>query len=94
MIHRFKNDERGYRRWRDQHAAGFVFNHFGGRDAGYNVLHAARCSFLAREKDSGARTTVEKVCGDDQSEVEAAASELRGGASSWRHCGLCLRARN
>jgi hypothetical protein len=90
VIERFKNDERGYRRWRDSHSTGFVFNHFGGRDAGYNVLHAARCSFLARERDSGARTTVEKVCGDTRSEVEAVASGLRGSAAGWKRCASCM----
>jgi len=34
----FRNDEEGYEAWLAENPQGFVFNHFGGRDPGFNVL--------------------------------------------------------
>ena len=91
MVVPFHNDERGYAAWMYVNPDGYVFNHFGGRDSGYNVVHRARCSFLRRAVDVGARTTVPKVCGEKREEVEAEASRLRDGPRGWKHCGVCMR---
>ena len=91
MTAHFHHDERGYAAWMDSHPRGYVFNHFGGRDPTFNVVHRVSCAHLWREVDSGARTTVAKVCGDRREDVEAEASRLRGGAAGWKHCGVCLR---
>ena len=91
MIIRFHHDERGYSAWLDEHPRGFVFNRFGGRDPAMNVLHRASCTFLRRDADAGARTVYEKACGETRDEVEAAATELRGGEDGWKHCGVCMR---
>ncbi len=90
MISQFKNDERSYSTWLDANPRGFVFNHFGGRDAAYNVMHRSSCSFLHRDADYGARTQYAKICGAGREEVEREATRLRG-AGGWKHCGTCMR---
>lgn len=86
----FHNDEDGYAAWHDVHADGFVLNHFGGNNPAYNVLHRSRCSFLAREKDEGARTVVEKWCASNEQEL-AAEADRRLGPNMWNRCGVCFR---
>lgn len=86
----FHLDEDGYIAWLGGHPDGFVFNHFGGRNAADNIVHRASCVFLHRPQDEGVRTHVRKVCADDLEAVEDAATELRGGDGGWKHCGACL----
>ena len=85
----FKDDEQGYAAWMRANPGGYVFNHFGGGDPAYNVVHRADCRHLRRDADVGARTRYEKVCGETRDEVEAAATRLRASAAGWSHCGSC-----
>jgi hypothetical protein len=90
MPQSFHLNEAGYEVWLRRHPDGFAFNHFGGRDPAYNVLHRASCPHLHRPKDEGARTNVPKLCSDDRRELEAAATAVRRGRDGWKHCSTCL----
>jgi hypothetical protein len=84
----FKNDEAGYRDWRNDHPDGYVFNHFGGTDAANNVLHRSTCRFLSREKDEGARTVYEKWCSEDEQELANHANTTLA-TGMWHRCTAC-----
>jgi hypothetical protein len=88
-----QGDEAGYERWLAEHPAGFVFNHFSGSDASFNVIHRSGCRHLWRENDAGRRTIYEKVCSESLESLEAEASRLRGGPDGWRACGACVQVR-
>ncbi len=89
-VRAFKGDESGYAVWLSAHPRGYVFNHFGGSIAGYNVLHRANCRWLARAVDEGRRTVVEKVCSEDFARLLEEANRLRGGVKGWKECGTCM----
>lgn len=61
-----------------------MFNHFGGSNAGDNILHRVGCRSLARAREHGAETSVEKVCSDSWIEIVKEIDRLRGGA--WNQC--------
>ena len=88
MLRVFKKNEDGYLLWLDENPNGFVFNHFGGNDPTYNLIHNAVCAFLYRPSDEGVRTNVEKVCSDDMEELTNKATELRGD-TGWGYCKVC-----
>ena len=85
----FRNDEEGYEAWLAENPQGFVFNHFGGRDPGFNVLHRSGCRFLHRDVDEGRRTVYEKICCRDRKALERRLDRLRG-PGRWKHCGVCF----
>jgi hypothetical protein len=86
----FKNDESGYLAWHAANPNGFVLNHFGGTNPAFNVLHRAKCVFLWRSCDDGARTVVEKWCAGSESELSRQA-DLILGVGNWKRCGVCFR---
>ncbi|MEE3181235.1 MAG: hypothetical protein VX288_04950 [Planctomycetota bacterium] len=88
-MRKFKDDEAGYLEWHLQNRTGFVFNHFGGNDPGYNKLHRSTCSFLRREKDENARTTVEKWCSETENELVQHIEEFVG-LDMWTRCSVCF----
>ncbi len=88
MIDFFKNNDKAYIDWCTQHKRGFVFNHFGGRDPTYNVIHQVQCRFLWRDKDEGKRTVVEKWCSADLDDLFVKVEALRGG--SYKCCSVCI----
>ncbi len=88
----FEGDESGYAAWLRAHPHGYVFNHFGGSDARYNVLHRADCSWLARAVDEGRRTVVEKVCSEDITAIAKEANRLRAEEKGWKACATCMGA--
>ncbi len=85
MIKQFQNDEDGYQEWRARNPRGFVFNHFGGREAAYNVIHKATCWHLNRRADDSRRTVVEKIVSNDLGDLMATAERLTSGC--WKRCG-------
>jgi hypothetical protein len=87
---KFKNDEAAYSQWHELHVAGFVFNHFGGTNPRYNVMHKSNCVFLWRDKDENSRTVVEKWCAVSEAELAGHADEILG-AGGWNRCGVCFR---
>ncbi|MDC0284711.1 hypothetical protein OAK85_05085 [Mariniblastus sp.] len=89
-MRKFKEYESGYLEWHEQNKAGFVFNHFGGNNPGYNVLHRSTCTFLWRDKDENSRTTVEKWCSVSENEIAKNADEIVG-ENMWKRCGICFR---
>ena len=89
VIH-FRDDEDSYAAWLSANPDGFVFNHFGGRDGGMNIIHRASCSFLQRSMDEGRRTRNEKICSDDLDHLVAVVDRLRVDAGGWKRCGNCL----
>jgi hypothetical protein len=90
QVIKFKNDERSYLAWCKLHNTGFVFNHFGGTNPQYNVLHHVGCSFLWRDKDEDSRTTVEKWCSADEASLISNANICLG-PNMWKRCGMCFR---
>ncbi|MDG2390649.1 MAG: hypothetical protein P8M30_15180 [Planctomycetaceae bacterium] len=86
----FKEDESGYRNWQQQNEAGFVFNHFGSNNPGYNVLHRSKCTFLWRDKDENSRSTVEKWCSVSENEIAINADKIVG-ENMWKRCAICFR---
>lgn len=89
-MRKFKDNESGYLEWHEQNRTGFVFNHFGGNNPGYNVLHRSTCSFLWREKDEDTRTTVEKWCSATENELAQNIDDFVG-KDMWKRCGICFR---
>jgi hypothetical protein len=89
VIRIFKHDEPGYQSWLEENPEGFVFNHLGGRDPKYNIIHNASCRHLHRPADEGVRTNVEKICSDNLEELMNKATGLRGPAG-WGCCKVCL----
>ena len=89
-MRKFKDDEVGYLEWHLQNRTGFVFNHFGGNDPRYNVLHRSACSFLWIEKDENARTRYEKWCSATENELVQYIDEFVG-IGMWKRCGACFR---
>jgi hypothetical protein len=87
MIGRYKSEEKGYETWCEESPKGYVFNHFGGTSGGMNILHRVGCRTLWRDKDEGSRTTVEKICCDNLSEIVDEVVSLR--CTSWKTCGIC-----
>jgi hypothetical protein len=86
----FRRNEAGYEAWLDAHPSGFVFNHFGGGNRAYNVLHKSACAWLRRPEHAGARTNIEKLCAEDLGELEAEAARVRDSRGGWKHCGSCF----
>lgn len=89
-MEKFKNDEVNYLAWQAAHPNAFVFNHFGGTNPAYNVLHRSTCVFLWRDSDEGSRTAVEKWCAESELELVGQAESIRG-HGMWKRCGVCLR---
>lgn len=91
VVHRFHNDDAGFRRWRKGHSSGFVFNAFGGSNPRENVLHRADCDSLLPRVAGQAWTSVPKLCGAARDTLEAALDDLRGGRDRWTYCDACFR---
>ena len=89
-VKHFRDDEDSYAAWLLAHPDGFVFNHFGGRNGGMNVIHRASCSFLHRPTDEGRRTRIEKICSDKLDHLVTVVDRLRVNAGGWKRCGICL----
>lgn len=89
MLVNFMNQEQSYKTWLAEHPRGFVFNHFGGNQTGYNLIHAAQCYTLHRAVDEGKRTVIEKICSTDLESLEERVKELRG--RSYSYCKVCVR---
>ncbi len=88
MVERFSDDEPGYAAWLAAHPDGFVFNHFGGHHAAYNVIHQASCRHLHRAVDSGRRTVIEKLVSTDLRELTSRVNQVRG-LGAWKFCNGC-----
>ncbi len=89
MITTFKNDEIEYSRWLARNPRGFVFNHFGGSDGDFNVLHRASCVHLQQAGTEGRRTAVEKVVGNDIGRLVKHLDKLRSSGDGWKSCAVC-----
>ena len=89
-IERLHDQENVYERWLDANVGGYVFNHFGGRDAGFNVVHRASCSYLRRQKDEGRRTRVPKICASDFQELVSPNAVIAASRNELRKNGLEL----
>jgi hypothetical protein len=88
VIEEFHDDEPRYAAWLRDHPDGFVFNHFGGSDPAYNVIHPSACPHLHRAGDEGRRTVYAKLCSPDLAELERKLRALRG-PGGWVRCGRC-----
>ncbi|WP_347552023.1 hypothetical protein ABFG93_07665 [Pseudalkalibacillus hwajinpoensis] len=89
MIGIFKENEERYIGWYEANPGGYVFNHFKGRDPGYNKIHAATCRTLWRKKDLGARTRVEKICSDNLKELIEMTDLIRR-EKGYTLCKICI----
>ncbi|MCA0173291.1 hypothetical protein [Bacillus sp. RAR_GA_16] len=89
MIGIFKRNEDRYLSWHSANPNGYVFNHFKGKDAAYNKIHAATCRTLWRDKDDGARTRVEKICSDNLQELLKITEEMRQ-TKGYSFCKICM----
>ena len=77
-----------FRKWIEDNPTGYVFNHFGGQNRLYNVLHQQPMLGECLRDQMTAR--IEKVCCSDQECIESTVSQLRRG--SWVKCGNgCVR---
>lgn len=89
MIITSSNDEIGCERWLSKNPSGFVFNHFGGRSSGDDILHYASCVYLHRTADEGHRTVYEKRVCSDLGQLIEHVDRLSCSAGGWKMCGVC-----
>jgi molybdate-binding protein len=87
MIAAYRYKEIDYEDWLKHNQQGFVFNYC--HTPSLNKLHHANCSFLNRPKDSGVRTTYEKICSNSLLELEDKVVGLCNDA--WSKCGHCFK---
>src|SRR5690606_20222963 len=86
----FKDDDRGFERWRDSHPHGYIVNTYRSPSANYLVLHQATCTSL-RFLNSGQYWTKDyiKICSTDAKDLQRWAERAVGRAAVLKPCGLC-----
>jgi len=87
-MHRFENDEFGYRDWVHHCRHGFVLNYRAGtRQPDDLTLHSAKCGDIMAPRPDGSSSTVDygKACSEDRGELEALARQW-GGVAKLHYC--------
>ena len=87
MTAKFHDDETGYADWLNANPEGYVFNHFGGRNAADNVVHRTACPWLHTQRTGRRHTSVAKFCSNNVDDLLADVHERCG--DGWQFCGTC-----
>jgi hypothetical protein len=86
----FKDNDRGFRDWRDSHPAGFIVNAQRQPHADYLMLHRASCSHLRSPNEPRNWTKhYIKFCSTDVEELNSWASRNVAGFHGLMPCSSC-----
>ena len=82
MVEQFKNMDVEYDQWLKDHPGGYVLNVFSSSNP--IKIHKVTCFTL--KIDKGKRTSLEKYCSVNYSELEEKARDIR----DWARCKCCM----
>jgi hypothetical protein len=87
-MHRFVDDDDGYRQWIRAHPDGFVINTARSPSPAYVMLHRASCRTISGDPARGIRWTRDyiKFCGERAELDEFARRQIGGSANPCRRC--------